>query len=155
MLEARGTVEETKLLQNALSGIKSISDVKLTAMYDPQSGILSITWKGEVNSFELRQGYMRITELVRLHKPQKWFLNLRDRSEVSEEDRRWIFKYIFPKALRIVGENIYLAVLLPVYAYQGLIHYLSGDELIYKDNFMIIEHFLLQDDSMNWLASVV
>ncbi|GAB3195205.1 hypothetical protein ABID22_003600 [Pontibacter aydingkolensis] len=131
---------------------ETVVDNKLSINYDEHSETLEIKWEGSVNSHEVRQGYSVIMEYVQLYKPAKWLLDLHSRDKIKRSDQRWVFTYFFPEALRVVGSNVFVAVILPVSASHELVHELDGDELIQNENFMIINHFLYREAAQRWLS---
>jgi hypothetical protein len=134
--------------------VDEINEGKLEASYDNDSETLHIRWKGEVHTDEIKRGYARIMQMVRLYKPRKWMLNLQERDAVKSDDQRWVFKYVFPKALRTVKDDIFLAVILPVHAYHSVLSDIDGDELIDDDNFLVLHHCLYPEEGRRWLESM-
>lgn len=124
---------------------------QLVLKYNHEEQTLYIKWEGEVSSNELRQGYAHIMYMVLTYKPQKWIMDLQNRLSIEKEDQQWVFKYIFPQVLRAVNKNVFVAIVMPVFAYNSLVNEINGDELIDGDNFMIIHHFLYQEESRRWL----
>lgn len=112
---------------------------------------LVVTWEGDVSSHEIRQGYAEIIELVRTHKPVRWLLDLNKRGALKRADQRWVFTHFFPEALRLVQQDIFVAIILPVHAFPVIISELEGDELMHGDNFLIIDHFLYKEEAVRWL----
>jgi hypothetical protein len=135
--------KERKVLQDSLS-----------LNYNPDEETLYIKWAGEVSSVELRQGYTHIMNMVRTYKPQKWILDLQNRLAIEKDDQQWVFKYIFPEVLRAVQKNVFIAVVMPVFAYNSLVHEIDGDELMDGDNFLIMHHFLYPEESRRWLKEM-
>ncbi|MFD2245166.1 hypothetical protein [Pontibacter ruber] len=133
----------------------AIIEGKLEASYDQDSETLNIRWKGEVRSEEIKRGYASIMQMVRHYKPRKWVLNLQERDGVKRDDQRWVFKYVFPRALRAVNDDIFLAVILPVHAYHSVLTDIDGDELIVEDKFLVLQHFLYPEEGKRWLESMV
>lgn len=131
----------------------AVSDKKLYTFYDKTNRVLHIVWKGAVSSEEVKKGYQYILELVAAYKPTKWLLDLREREVISRTDQRWIFKNIFPEVLREVQQNVFIAVILPVYAYPSITNNLDGDELMYEDNFLILNEFLYSAEAKRWLET--
>ncbi|MBF8965107.1 hypothetical protein I0P70_17800 [Pontibacter sp. FD36] len=130
---------------------RSVLQEQLRLKYVHEEETLYIKWDGEVSSNELRQGYAHIMDMVFMYKPQKWILNLQSRLAIEKEDQQWVFKYVFPEVLRAVNKNVFVAVVMPVFAYNSLVNEIDGDELMDGDNFMIIHHFLYQEESRRWL----
>lgn len=127
------------------------ADNKLTINYNELSETLEIRWEGTVSSTEVRQGYNRIMNYVLQYKPVKWLLDLHNRDKINRTDQRWVFTYFFPEALRVIGSDVFVAVILPVSSSHELVHELDGDELIQGDNFLIINHFLYPEAAQRWL----
>lgn len=133
----------------------SDSDVlsnKLLVNYNERTETLEVKWEGTVTSHEVRQGYKLIMEYVLRHKPVKWLMDFHSRDKIKRTDQRWVFTYFFPEALRIVGSDVFVAVILPIGTSHELVQELNGDELIQGDNFMIINHFLYPEAAQRWLA---
>lgn len=124
----------------------------LSYLYEEET--LYIKWAGSVTSCELRQGYAHIMDMVCTFKPQKWILDLQSRVSIEKEDQQWVFKYVFPEVLRAVNKNVFVAIVMPVHAYNSLVNEIDGDELMDGDNFMIIHHFLYQEESRRWLQEM-
>ena len=124
---------------------------RLCLNYNHEEETLYIKWDGAVSSNELRQGYAHIMDMVFTYKPQKWILDLQNRVSIEKNDQQWVFKYIFPEVLRAVNKNVFVAIVMPVFAYNSLVNEIDGDELMDGDNFMIIHHCLYQEESRRWL----
>ncbi|WP_230407008.1 hypothetical protein [Pontibacter cellulosilyticus] len=124
---------------------------KLFVTYNEQTETLEIKWEGSVSSNEVRQGYSLIMEYVQRYKPVKWLLDFHNRDKIKRTDQRWVFKNFFPEALRIVSNDVFVAVILPIGSSHELVQELDGDELIQEDNFMIINHFLYREAAQRWL----
>lgn len=124
---------------------------QLRLAYNHEEETLYIKWEGEVSSSELRQGYAHIMNMVHTYKPQKWIMDLQSRLAIEKEDQQWVFKYVFPQVLRTVNKNVFVAIVMPVFAYNSVVNEIDGDELIDGDNFMIIHHFLYKEESRRWL----
>ncbi|OKL41669.1 hypothetical protein [Pontibacter flavimaris] len=124
---------------------------KLAVCYDGQEETLLIEWRGEVSSQELREGYSQIIAQVRRLKPVKWQLDLQQRGTIKREDQRWIFEFVFPEVLAIVNDNVFVAVVLPVFLLHDLVSELNGDELMQEGNFLIMQHFMYPEQAQRWL----
>ncbi|MBX0332869.1 hypothetical protein K3G39_06435 [Pontibacter sp. HSC-14F20] len=134
---------------------RSVLKEQLILKYQHEEETLFIKWEGEVSSSELRQGYAHIMNMVLTYKPQKWVMDLQSRLAIEKVDQQWVFKYIFPEVLRAVNKNVFVAIVVPVFAYNSLVNEINGDELMDGDNFMIINHFLYQEESRRWLHEMV
>lgn len=128
---------------------------KLWVEYELETDTFIIGWEGDVNSKEIRNGYRLVLRLVHKYRSQKWILDLTKRDFINGEDRRWVFANVFSKALRFLQDNIFLAIIQPVDTYQNLVSELQGDELMYKDKFLIINHFLYQEAAQRWLNEML
>lgn len=126
----------------------------LLLSYNQEEETLYIKWVGKVSSVELRQGYTHIMHMVRTYKPQKWVLDLQNRLSIDKDDQQWVFKYIFPEVLRAVQKNVFIAVVMPVFAYNSLVDEINGDELMDGENFLIMHHFLYPEESRRWLKQM-
>lgn len=126
----------------------------LEVFYNTSTEILHVKWHGEVGTKEFREGYSHILRMVRIHKPAKWILDLKNRQLIRKEDQIWVFKNIFPQILRLLKQDVFIAVILPVYLYESLIHDLDGDDFIDNDNLLIMNHFLYYEECLRWLAEV-
>ena len=133
---------------------RSVLQEQLLLRYDQEEQTFYIRWGGEVSSNELRQGYAHIMNMVITYKPQKWIMDLQNRSAIEKEDQQWVFKYVFPQVLRAINKNVFVAIVMPVFAYSSLVNEIDGDELMDGDNFMIIHHFLYQEESRRWLLEM-
>lgn len=143
---------------NAFGKYFSVSDMqrsvlheRLSLNYNHEEETLYIKWEGMVSSKELRQGYAHIMDMVSTYKPQKWIMDLQSRVSIEKDDQQWVFKYIFPEVLRAVQKNVFVAVVMPVFAYSSIVNEIDGDELMDGDNFLIIHHCLYQEESRRWL----
>lgn len=124
---------------------------KLLVCYSSAEDTLLIRWEGNITSEELRSGYEIIMEQVRRFRPVKWLLDLRKRSTIRRDDQRWIFEQVFPEALMLVGDDIFVAVILPVFLMHDLVSELTGDELIQQGNLMVMHHFMYPEEAQRWL----
>lgn len=153
--------EEVVLTKPALSELPdglllkqvAVSEKKLYTYYDKSSNTLHVIWKGAVSSEDLKKGYQYILEVVAAYKPTKWMLDLREREVITRKDQRWVFKNIFPEVLRVVQQNVFIAIILPVFAYPSVTNTLDGDELIFDDNFIILNEFLYAAEAKRWLET--
>ncbi len=132
---------------------ENIINDKLSARFEEESQTLIITWQGAVSSAEIRQGYAYVMELIQYYKPHKWLMDLQQREIIKRADQRWVFTHFFPEALRLLKSDIFVAIILPVYSFHGLVSELDGDELMQGDNFLIINHFLYHEEARRWLES--
>ena len=123
----------------------------LLVYFDTATEILHVKWQGQVNTPALRAGYVQILRMVQRYKPTKWVLDLQNRALIEKQDQQWVFKQIFPKVLRLVQSDVFIAVILPVYLYESMIHDLDGDEFIDNDNLLIMHHFLYYEECLRWL----
>lgn len=126
----------------------------LNVLYNPVTRILHVKWQGEVGTKEFREGYTHILRMVRVYKPSKWILDLQNREMIRKEDQSWVFKNIFPQILRMLQRDVFIAVILPVYLYESLIHDMDGDDFIDNGNLLILNHFLYYEESLRWLEEV-
>lgn len=133
---------------------RSVLQGRLSLCYRPEEETLYIKWEGEVTSVELRQGYTHIMDMVLTYKPQRWLLDLQNRLPIEKIDQQWVFKCVFPQVLRAVNRNVFVAIVMPVHGYNSLVHEIDGDELIDRDNLMIIHHFLYPEESSRWLREM-
>lgn len=133
---------------------RNVLHERLSLSYNQEEETLYIKWEGAVSSVELRQGYAHIMNMVFTYRPQKWILDLQSRVSIEKDDQQWVFKYIFPEVLRAVRKNVFVAVVMPVFAYNSLVNEIDGDELMDGDNFMIINHFLFKEESRRWLQEM-
>lgn len=124
---------------------------KLCVRYNKPEQTLNIIWSGELSSEELREGYTCILEQVKVLKPVKWLLDLQMRSAIRREDQRWIFEHVFPEVLGIVNDDVFVAVVLPVFQMYDLVSELNGDELMQEGSFMIMHHFMYPEEAQRWL----
>ncbi|MDX5417929.1 MAG: hypothetical protein LPK09_01845 [Hymenobacteraceae bacterium] len=134
--------------------IRSVLQERLSLSYNQEEETLYIKWEGAVSSAELRQGYAHVMNMVFTYRPQKWILDLQSRVSIEKDDQQWVFKYIFPEVLRAVRKNVFVAVVIPVFAYDSLVNEIDGDELMDGGNFMIINHFLFKEESRRWLQEM-
>ncbi|NDK55459.1 hypothetical protein [Pontibacter fetidus] len=126
----------------------------LKVLYHPATGILHVKWQGQVGTKEFREGYTHILRMVRVYKPSKWILDLQNRELIHKDDQLWVFKNIFPQILRMLQQDVFIAVILPVYLYESLIHDMDGDDFIDNGNLLIMNHFLYYEESLRWLEEV-
>ncbi|RDV16918.1 hypothetical protein DXT99_02095 [Pontibacter diazotrophicus] len=122
--------------------------------FDKVNHILVVNWEGELSSDEIRKGYDILMEEVRIHKPKKLLLDLHNRGTIRRSDQRWVFSTVFPNILRTIGETVFVAIVLPVSLYFGLVGEMDGDELMHENNFLIIHHALYQEEAYRWLNTI-
>ncbi|WP_347159112.1 hypothetical protein [Pontibacter chitinilyticus] len=127
---------------------------KLSINYQEEERVLQVLWEGQVTSAEVRNGYKKIIDLVRQYKPTKWLLDLHNRELIKREDQRWVFTHVYPQALQLIQQTVFVAIILPVYSYHSLVNELNGDELMHGDNFLIMNHFLYQEEARRWLQNM-
>ena len=130
------------------------ASIDISVLFDAVNHVLVINWEGKPGSAEIRKGYNMIVEEVRKYKPKKILLDLHRRGTISRCDQRWVFSTIFPQVLRILAANIFVAVILPVTLYTGLVVEMDGDELMYENHFFIIHHCLYREEAYRWLNSM-
>lgn len=123
----------------------------LTVHFDTENQVLYIKWEGRVDTREFRYGYLHVLRLVQLYKPTKWVLDLQKRDGIQKKDQIWVFKHIFPKVLRLVRQDVFVAVILPVSLYESMLHDLDGDDMIFEDKVMLLQHFLYHEEGLRWL----
>ncbi len=150
-LVGKSTLSE--LSDGLLTKQGAVSERKLYTFFDKTSSILHIAWRGAVSSEEVKEGYRHILELVAAYKPTMWMLDLREREAIARTVQQWVFKNIFPEVLRVVQQNVFIAILLPVHLFPSVINNLDGDELIYEDNLIILNEFLYEAEAQRWLET--
>lgn len=123
----------------------------LSVNYDATSQVLYVKWQGKVKTRDLKYGYVYILRMVQFFKPNKWILDLQNRDIILKEDQQWVFKHVFPKVLRMLNQDVFIGVVLPVYLYESLVHDLNGDDLIYEDKVLLLQHFLYYEEALRWL----
>lgn len=126
----------------------------LQVYYNDSTEILHVKWHGEVGTKEFRESYSQIVNTVRTYKPNRWILDLQNRNNIQEADQHWVIKNIFPQILRMLQCDVFIAVILPVFLYESVIHDIDGNDLIYNDNLIIMQHFLYYEESLRWLQEV-
>jgi hypothetical protein len=90
-------------------------------------------------------------EQIGYYKPQKLLLDFHNRVTIRRIDQRWVFSSIFPRILRTIGDNVFVAIVLPVALYHGLVAEMNGDELMHENSFLIIHHALYREEAYRWL----
>ncbi|CAM3598309.1 hypothetical protein POKO110462_11350 [Pontibacter korlensis] len=131
--------------------LKLFKSEKLVVEYVAEEKTLIVGWKGKVKSEELRNGYDELLELVHRLRPRKWQLDLTKRDKLKKKDQRWIFENFLPKVLRAVNDDVFMAVIVPVIMLNELVSELSGDELMHKGNFLIMQNFMYREEGQRWL----
>ncbi|MCJ8167389.1 hypothetical protein MKJ04_21285 [Pontibacter sp. E15-1] len=127
---------------------------ELSFSFLEEQEILFVNWTGLVPSKEMRKGYIQVLKQVQHYKARKILLDLNKRSFIDSEDQRWVFSSVFPKMLRSIGANVFVAIVLPVDLFHDLVAELEGDELIHNNHFMIIQHSLYKEEALRWLNKV-
>ncbi|WP_162055867.1 hypothetical protein [Pontibacter pamirensis] len=122
--------------------------------FDKVNQVLVVNWEGELSSDEIRKGYDILMEEVRIHKPKKLLLDFHKRGTIRRSDQRWVFSTVFPNILRTIGETVFVAIVLPVTLYCGLVGEMNGDELMDENNFLIIHHALYREEAYRWLNTM-
>lgn len=122
--------------------------------FDAKDQVLLVNWEGELSSDDIRKGYEVMMEQVRFYKPQKLLLDFHKRGIIRRIDQRWVFSSVFPQVLHTVGDNVFVAIVLPVVLYYGLVAEMNGDELMHENNFLIIHHSLYREEAYRWLNSM-
>ncbi len=123
----------------------------LDISYDADNEVLVVNWEGEINSECIRNGYTLLMKRVQLLRPRKILLDFHNRLSIRRRDQRWVFSYVFPNILSTVGDNVFLAIVLPVELYHGLVTDINGDELMNGNDFLIIHHALYRAEAIRWL----
>ncbi|WP_299757346.1 hypothetical protein [uncultured Pontibacter sp.] len=131
--------------------IQLLKTDKLSVKYLKQEETLEICWEGDVTSDEFKYGYTQIIEHVKAFKPVKWQLNVQNRQSLRRADQRWVFEYVFPEVLKIVNDDVFVAVVVPVSSIYNLVGELDGDELMTGENFLIMQHFMYPEEAQRWL----
>lgn len=126
----------------------------LDVAYGADNEVLVVNWEGEISSKDIRIGYKIVLQQVEMHKPQKLLLDFHNRVSIKRRDQRWVFSTVFPSILRVVGNNVFVAIVLPVELYHGLVTDINGDELMQNNNFLIIHHSLYREEGFRWLESM-
>lgn len=130
-----------------------ISD-KLSVYYYATSNTLIIKWVGKVSSLELRNGYAQVLKIVEQYRPDKWLLDLSKRERVRKADQKWVFENVFAKSLKMLDSDIFISVVLSVYAFRELVGQLNGDEMIQNGNLLVMQDFLYEEEAWRWLQTV-
>ena len=126
----------------------------LDVSYNAADEVLTVHWAGEISSADIRGGYEIVMGLVKLHRPRKLLLDFHKRVSIKRRDQRWVFSTVFPKILRTVGDNVFVAIVLPVELYHGLVADMDGDELMHENYFLIIHHSLYREEGLRWLETM-
>ena len=120
--------------------------------YDEQEETFVIRWEGKVDKSDIHAGYAQVLEHVKNLKPKKWLLDLKNRHTIRREDQLWVFQHVFPEVLRLIGDDVFVAVVLPLTLYHGLVEDLNGDEMMDNNNFLIMQQFLYEEEAQRWLS---
>lgn len=148
-------VTHTDALKGLLVSPESSSaSTLLDLSFDAENRVLIVNWQGELSSEDIRAGYDLVMEQVQSYKPQKLLLDFQKRLMIRRKDQRWVFSTIFPHILRTVGDNVFVAIVLPVSLYYGLVGEMNGDELMHENNFLIIHHALYREEAYRWLNTM-
>ncbi|GAA4436074.1 hypothetical protein GCM10023188_28720 [Pontibacter saemangeumensis] len=126
----------------------------LDVSYNAADEVLTVQWAGEISSEDIRVGYEIVMRQVKLHRPSKLLFDFHKRVSIKRKAQRWVFSTVFPKILRTVGDNVFVAIVLPVELYHGLVADMDGDELMHANNFLIIHHSLYREEGLRWLATM-
>ncbi|WP_147383243.1 hypothetical protein [Pontibacter oryzae] len=137
--------------QQQQAAVELYSAAYLKIEYCASYKTLLVNWSGKTSSKELRNGYNLIREALMDYKPQKWLLDIHKRHPISKEDQQWVFKEVFPEILRRIDRDLFVAVVLPVTQFHALVGGLNGDEFIHDNSFLILQHFLYQEEAQRWL----
>lgn len=149
--------ENTKTLVSPGLVIVPVSNFcveNLSVSYDADKKVLLVNWEGEVSSSSIRKGYNIVMQQVKLLRPRKILMDFHNRFSIRRRDQRWVFSTFFPEVLRTVGDNLFVAIVLPVALYHGLVADMSGDELMHNNNFLIIHHSLYREEAFRWLETM-
>ncbi|MBC5773224.1 hypothetical protein H8S95_04040 [Pontibacter sp. KCTC 32443] len=146
-------LDHSKIAGAVFPGEEHVTE-NLYVAFDDATEILHVKWQGEVDTKDFRDGYMHILRMVRFFKPSRWILDLQSRDSIKKEDQQWVIKNVFPQILRMLNQDVFIAVILPVSLYESLMHGLSGDEFIDKENLLIMNHFLYYEECVRWLQEV-
>ncbi|MHA6247985.1 hypothetical protein ACXYMU_08630 [Pontibacter sp. CAU 1760] len=122
--------------------------------YDSTEEVLVVKWKGDVDSTDVRAGYRLLLQEVYTYKPRKMLLDFQHRHRIRRNDQQWVFGSVFPEMLRLVGDTVFMAIVLPITMYYGLVADMNGDELMQDNNFLIIQHTLYQQEAFRWLRNM-
>lgn len=122
--------------------------------FDRENQVLVVNCEGELSSDEIRKGYDVVMEEVLFHKPKKLLLDIHNRGTIRRCDQRWVFSTAFPQILRTIGVTVFVAIVLPVTLYCGLVGEMDGDDLMHENNFLIIQHALYRQEAYRWLNSM-
>ena len=123
----------------------------LDISYDAEKEVLIVNWEGDINSARIRNAYTLLMKRVLLLRPRKILLDFHKRLSIRRRDQRWVFSEVFPEILRTVGDNVFVAIVLPVELYHGLVPDMNGDELMNDNDFLIIHHSLYREEALRWL----
>lgn len=136
------------------TSVSSTAFNSIEVSFDAEDQVLLVNWEGGLSSDEIRNGYEVMVEQVRCYKPKKLLLDFHKRSIIRRTDQRWVFSTVFPQVLQTVGDNVFVAIVLPVVLYYGLVAEMNGDELMHENNFLIIHHSLYREEAYRWLNSM-
>jgi len=152
MFSEKTTVAALPDILFKMDGSTALENPEVT--YNTVTEVLVVNWEGEISSEKIRLGYDMVMKQVREHKPCKLLLDFHNRVSIRRRDQRWVFGEVFPEILRTVGDDVFVAMVLPVFFYQGLVAEMDGDDLMHQDNFLIIHHFLYCEEAYRWLENM-
>lgn len=151
---AEGNIQTLATPSPLIAPVSNFCVENMHVSYDAYSKVLLVNWEGEVSSTIIKNGYDVVMQQVNLLRPNKILLDFHNRFAIRRRDQRWVFSTVFPEILRMVGDNVFVAIVLPVALYHGLVADMSGDELMQNNNFLIIHHCLYREEGFRWLESM-
>lgn len=154
MIIAEGNIQSFTSPGLLIDPVSSLCVENLLVLYEADRKVLLVNWEGEINSLNIRKGYDIVMQQVKLLRPRKILLDFHNRFSIRRRDQRWVFSTFFPEILRTVGDNVFVAIVLPVALYHGLVADMNGDELMHNNSFLIIHHCLYREEAFRWLETM-
>ncbi|MBF9254690.1 hypothetical protein I2I11_15400 [Pontibacter sp. 172403-2] len=119
--------------------------------FDPLHDRLQVHCSRSFDSAGFRSSLLEALTFAKAHYVKHWLLDLREIGELSEEDETWVYAQLFPEMMMTLGEENYLAVLIPEPCYQHLLKESGAEGLTSYNSFIIIHNFYEPEKAHAWL----
>lgn len=132
-----------------------IEKPNFSVCYEPANSLIRINWQGEVTEPELLEGYKAALIVIKQNPVQRILIDQSRRQLVMKADPEPIFEKLFNEALQVIGNTLFLALVVSTEEY-----FLSSENsrfanyITHANNHVIVERFKTRTDAETWLASV-
>ncbi|MBA9078506.1 MULTISPECIES: hypothetical protein [Rufibacter] len=133
---------------------RELLESHLRLSYREDMGILFMRWTKQVNSEQLRKGYLDALAFAEELNVHLWLIDLRGRGGATPEDEAWILDEFFLEAEGRLGHKSYIGYLLSPAHFTHVRDNVGLEKLNAFSSNTTINVFTSESGAVNWLSNL-